>query len=128
MPLYGFLAIILDEPFKPYSVKFTFTRQCGICLAQRINVYFPDYEIHDWDFPGGPVVKSLPASAGDTGSIPGSGAFHMLWGNLARALRVLSQRSRTRAPQLESSPYLLQLEKAHMLQQRRSSAAENKNK
>ena len=23
------------------------------------------------DFPGGPVVRSLPASAGDTGSIPG---------------------------------------------------------
>ena len=24
-----------------------------------------------WDFPGGPVVKSLPCSAGDAGSIPG---------------------------------------------------------
>ena len=23
------------------------------------------------DFPGGPVVKNLPANAGDTGSIPG---------------------------------------------------------
>ena len=26
------------------------------------------------DFPGGPVNKSLPASAGDTGSIPGPGS------------------------------------------------------
>ena len=26
-----------------------------------------------WDFPGGPVVKNLPANAGDTGLIPGSG-------------------------------------------------------
>ena len=26
-----------------------------------------------WDFPGGPVVKNPPASAGDTGSIPRSG-------------------------------------------------------
>ena len=25
------------------------------------------------DFPGGPVVKNLPASAGDTGSSPGLG-------------------------------------------------------
>ena len=29
------------------------------------------------DFPGGPVVKNPPASAGDTGSIPGPGRFHM---------------------------------------------------
>ena len=27
------------------------------------------------DFPGGSVVKNLPADAGDTGSIPGSGRF-----------------------------------------------------
>ena len=33
------------------------------------------------DFPGGPVVKSKPANAGDTGSIPGPGRFHMPWGN-----------------------------------------------
>ena len=30
-------------------------------------------------FPGGSVVKNLPASAGDTGSIPGVGRSHMLW-------------------------------------------------
>jgi len=29
------------------------------------------------DFPGGPVVKNLPYSAGDTGSIPGLGRSHM---------------------------------------------------
>ena len=33
------------------------------------------------DFPGSPVVKNLPANAGDTGSIPGPGRFHMPWGN-----------------------------------------------
>ena len=33
------------------------------------------------DFPGCPVVKSLPVNAGDTGSIPGPGRFHMLQGN-----------------------------------------------
>ena len=30
-----------------------------------------------WDFPGGTVVKNLPAVAGDTGSIPGRGRSHM---------------------------------------------------
>ena len=29
-------------------------------------------------FPGGPVVKNLPASTGDMSSIPGPGRFHML--------------------------------------------------
>ena len=28
-----------------------------------------------WDFPGGSVVKNLPANAGDVGSIPGSERF-----------------------------------------------------
>ena len=34
-------------------------------------------EIGFWDFPGGVVVKNLPANAGDTGSIPGPGRAHM---------------------------------------------------
>ena len=29
------------------------------------------------DFPGGTVDKNLPANAGDMGSIPGPGRFHM---------------------------------------------------
>ena len=32
-------------------------------------------------FPGGAVLKNLPASAGDTGSIPGLGRSHMPWSN-----------------------------------------------
>ena len=32
---------------------------------------------YHWDFPGGAVVKNLPANAGDTGSIPGPGRSHM---------------------------------------------------
>ena len=34
-----------------------------------------------WDFPGSPVVKILPSSAGDTGSILGQGAKtpHASW-------------------------------------------------
>ena len=33
------------------------------------------------DFPGGAVVKNLPANAGHVGSIPGPGRSHMLWSN-----------------------------------------------
>ena len=33
------------------------------------------------DFPGGLAVKNPPANTGDTGSIPGPGRFHMLWGS-----------------------------------------------
>ena len=33
------------------------------------------------DFPGGTVGKNPPASAGDTGSIPGLGRSHMLQSN-----------------------------------------------
>ena len=31
------------------------------------------------DFPGGSVVKNLPANARDTGSSPGPGRSHMPW-------------------------------------------------
>ena len=34
-------------------------------------------ELQGLDFPGGPVVKSSPANAGDTGSIPAPGRSHM---------------------------------------------------
>ena len=30
-----------------------------------------------WDFPGGAVVKNLPANAGDMGLSPGPGRSHM---------------------------------------------------
>ena len=32
-------------------------------------------------FPGGAVVKNLPANAGDMGSSPGLGRSHMPWSN-----------------------------------------------
>ena len=32
-------------------------------------------------FPGGAVVESLPANAGDMGSSPGLGRSHMPWSN-----------------------------------------------
>ena len=38
-------------------------------------------KLNEQDFPGGPVVKNLPAKAGDVSSVPGPGRFHVLWSN-----------------------------------------------
>ena len=54
------------------------------------------------DFPGGAVVKNLPANAGDMGSSPGLGRSHMLWNSEAHAPQLLSLCSRARKPQLLS--------------------------
>ena len=53
-------------------------------------------------FPGGAVVKNLPANAGDTGLSPSPGRSHMLWSNWARVPQLLSLCSRAREPQLLS--------------------------
>ena len=49
-----------------------------ICIdtgeGERDSLFF---KISSRDFPGGPMVKNLPANAGDTGSIPGLGRSHM---------------------------------------------------
>ena len=46
-----------------------------------------------WDFPGGTVVKNPPASAGDTGLIPGPGRSHVLWNIWAHVPQLLGLRS-----------------------------------
>ena len=59
------------------------------------------------DFSGGPVVKNLPSKAGDTGSIPGLGRFHMLRGNCWARLLMLCNEKPPQwdilAPQLEKA-------------------------
>ena len=63
-------------------------------------------------FPGGTVVKNLPANAGDTGSSPGPGRFHMPRSNKAPVPQLLSLSAttteahtpRARAPQQEKPP------------------------
>ena len=42
------------------------------------------FKMAEGGFPGGAVVGSLPADAGDTGSCPGLGGFHMLRSGWAR--------------------------------------------
>ena len=101
-------------------------------------------ERHRQDFPGGPMVRNLPANEGGTGLMPGLGRFHMPPGNRAHVRQLLSPHSRSfesqlmkpacpRAytpqqekplqpealkPQLESKACLLQLEKACVQQQK----------
>ena len=36
-----------------------------------------DKELSKLDFPGGALVENLPANAGDMGSSPGPGRYHM---------------------------------------------------
>ena len=86
-------------------------------------------------FPGGAVVESLPADAGDTGSSPGLGRSHMPRSNWAHepqllSLRVWSLCSATgeamivRGPRtvMKSGPRLPQLEEA-LAQKRRPNTA-----
>ena len=51
-------------------------------------------------FPGGSVVKSLPANAGVIGSIPGQGRYHMPRNNETHVPQILSQSSRAHEPYL----------------------------
>ena len=53
-------------------------------------------------FPGGAVVKNLPANAGDTDSSSGPGRSHMPQSNWACAPQLLSLCSRAHEPQLLS--------------------------
>ena len=89
-------------------------------------------------FPGGAVVESLPANAGDTGSSPGLGRSHMPRSNWAREPQLLSLRvwslcsaageaAMVRGPRtaMKSGPHLPQPGKA-LAQKRRPNTAKNK--
>ena len=73
------------------------------------------------DFPGGTVVKNPPANAGDMGSSPSLGRFHMSRSNWARVPQLLSLRSRARALQQEKPPQW----EAHKRQRRVAPARHN---
>ena len=60
----------------PHIITFSF-----MCLyfvgIQKLKRYLKKERLRD--FPVGAVVKNLPASAGDMGSIPGPGRSHIPW-------------------------------------------------
>ena len=89
-------------------------------------------------FPGGAVVESLPAGAGDTGSSPGLGGSRMPRSDWARQPQLLSLRvwslcfatreaAMMRGPRtaMRSGPHLPQLEKS-LAQKQRPNTAINK--
>ena len=106
-----------------------------------INIYVPNIGAPQnirQGFPGGAVVESLPANAGDTGLGPGLGGSHMLRSNWAREPQLLSLRiwslcsatreaTTVRGPRaaMRSGPRLPQLEKA-LARRRGPNAAINK--
>ena len=47
----------------------------SIGVAEKIK--FGERRVPSRNFPGGPVVKNLPANSGDKGLIPGPGRFRM---------------------------------------------------
>ena len=56
------------------------------CLNRLIPYFYVMIPVtikpkHFRDFPGGAVVKNLPANAGDAGSSPGPESSHMPWSN-----------------------------------------------
>ena len=64
-------------------------------LFNKVKCVFYFYlKTKETGFPGGSVVKNLPANTGDMGSIPDPGRFHMLWSNYDPASQLLSLHSR----------------------------------
>ena len=53
------------------------------------HVHIVIFKMDNQDFPGGPVVKNLPANAGDMGLIPGPGGYCMPQDNNAHELQLL---------------------------------------
>ena len=92
-------------------------------------------------FPGGAVVESLPANAGDTGSSPGLGGSHVPRSNWACEPQLLSlcvwslcsatgEAVVVRGPRtaMRSGPHLPQLERALAQKRRPNTAIKKKNK
>ena len=71
------------------------------------------------NFPGGSVVKNLPANAGDTDLVPGQGRSHMQRGNEARVTQLCARTPKVKTPQQEKTlqeACVRQLERSHCLQ------------
>ena len=82
--------LIFGTPFSSWSLL----KQT--CITNRMKNHKKKYDKAlkwtDVGFPGGAVVESLPANAGDTGSSPGLGGSHMPRSNWAREPQLLSLR------------------------------------
>ena len=73
---------------KIHLIPLTFIEHLLCSEANTSN----QYKRYHPGFPGGAVVESLPANAGDAGSSPGLGRSHMPRSNWAREPQLLSLR------------------------------------
>ena len=111
-------------------------RKLSQCPSSHQQQVLQDFsQLH----PGGPVDESLPANAGDMGSIPWSGKIPHIAGQLNCAPQPRKPCPRPHAPQQEkplpweahapqlgSSPHSSQLEKTHPQQWRSSATIKRK--
>ena len=63
-------------------------------------LYYTEIKYIAQGFPGGSVVKNLPANAGETDSVPHPGRSHMQLSNSACVPQLFSLYSRAQEPQL----------------------------
>ena len=65
------------------------TDNISYAVLIAVNEMLEDAKCYGDKFPRGPVVKNLPANAGDMGSIPGPGILRMPRGRKAQVLQLL---------------------------------------
>ena len=107
-------------------------RICSICLKniprERAAGNDPENQANSTQevlggSPGGSVVKTLPANAGERGSVSDPGWPHMPWSNQASVPPLLSLYSRAQEPQLQKPTcrnYESPWDQEHILPNKRS--------
>ena len=69
------------KSLKPHGMAKIFLKSWSNCPRRQSDKMYQRFLTCLLEFPGGPVVKSLPASAGDKRLIPVLGRFHTPQGN-----------------------------------------------
>ena len=129
LSFYSSIYYSVSEKLKHQQLVFMQVTQSAVSplvsFLMSLNLSFLIFKMRAVGFPGGAVVESLPADAGDTGSSPGLGGSHMPRSDWARGPQLLSLCSTTREAAMKSGPHLPQIEKA-LAQKRRPNTAVNK--
>ena len=76
-------ALLVDSSLSHQGSLFCLIHSTKVSLETKLicDLRYATFKREYWGFPDGPVVKNLPANAGDTGSISGPGRFHVPQGN-----------------------------------------------
>ena len=90
--IYSILQVIMHSTINNFLVQIALILEIwssSCCVLLNMSLSFKKYFL---GFPGGAVVESLPANAGDTGSSPGLGRSHMPRSSWTREPQLLSLR------------------------------------